>query len=305
MAERDSRLPTIPDRAAYLLYKVFAAVVGVLPRGTALVAGRGVGLLTFWLDGKHRTIALDNLSQALGGKRPAAERRRIARRSFMNFVQSVFDSLKTAGWSREKLLSIMDIEGLPRFQAAHDAGRGVLLFTAHFGNWEMIVPPSSLVAPYHVIARAVDNPLINEDVVRARTRHGATVVNKLGAGRPVIRALGRGDTVGILIDQNVLRREAVFVDFFGKPAATTPALAHFHIRTGAVLLPMFCEPTRRKRYRVRFETPVEIPLSGRTEDDVLKITRVCTKIIEDNILRDPALWLWVHKRWQSRPVNER
>jgi lauroyl/myristoyl acyltransferase len=68
---------------------------------------------------------------------------------------------------------------------------------------------------------------------------------------------------------------------------------------------MFCEPTAQKRYRVRFEAPLEIPLSGRPEDDVLKITRICTKIIEDNILRDPALWLWVHKRWQSRPFHER
>jgi len=305
MAERETGLPSVADRAGYLLYKVFSSLVAVLPRKFVLAAGRGLGHLTFWLDGRHRTIALDNLGQALGATWPAAERRRIARRSFMNFVQSVFDSLKTARWSREKLLSFMDIEGLSHFQAAHSAGRGVLLFTAHFGNWEMIVPPSSLVAPYHVIARAVDNSLINTDVVRARTRHGATVINKLGAGRPVFRALGRGETVGILIDQNVLRREAVFVDFFGKPAATTPALAYFHLRTGAAILPMFCEPTAQKRYRVRFEAPLEIPLSGRTEDDVLKITRICTKIIEDNILRDPALWLWVHKRWQSRPFNER
>jgi KDO2-lipid IV(A) lauroyltransferase len=196
MAERETRFPTVADRASYLLYKVFVSLTAVLPRNFVLAAGRGVGNLTFWLDGRHRTIALDNLAQALGATRNAAERRRIARRSFMNFVQSVFDSLKTAGWSREKILSYMDIEGLSHFQAAHAAGRGVLLFTAHFGNWEMIVPPSSLVAPYHVIARAVDNPLINTDVVRARTPDRSKCPPPGGGVRRFLRQAG-GDHPGL------------------------------------------------------------------------------------------------------------
>ena len=116
--------------------------------------------------------------------------------------------------------------------------------------------------------------------------------------------MARKEAVGILIDQNVLRREAVFVDFFGKQAATTPALAFFHLRTGAPIVPMYCLPSPGNRYRFRFEPPVEIALSGEESEDVLKITAVCTKMIEHVIRRQPELWLWIHKRWQSRPLNE-
>jgi len=305
MPERGVPPATGLDRAVYAATRIFALFISVLPRPVVLKAGSGLGALVFVLDGKHRAIALRNLARALGRSSSPGERRRIARRSFMNFVRSLVDALKTAGWSRERVLAMIEIEGREHLENAHARGRGVLLFTAHFGNWEMVVPPSSAVAPFHVIARALDNPLIERDLLRARVRHGAVVVNKLGAGRPILRALDRGETVGILIDQNVLRREAVFVDFFGVPAATTPALAVFHIRTGAPILPMFCRPAPGAGYRMRFGPPVDVPLSGDETADVLKITGVCTKMIEDEIRKNPALWLWVHKRWRSRPLHER
>jgi len=305
MPERAPHPPTASDYAAYWLYKAFVRFIAALPRDFVLSAARRLGSLLFYLDGKHRNIALDNLERAFGKSMTANKRRNIALRSFQNFAQSILDSLKTSGWSRERLLSVIDIEGRENLERAQAKGRGVLLFTAHFGNWEIIVPTSSSIVPFHVIARPLENPLIDRDIFLARTRHGATIINKLGAGRPVFRALGRGDAVGILIDQNVLRREAVFVDFFTTPAATTPALAVFHIRTGAAILPMFCLTTAGNRYRMRFDPPLEIPLSGTDEEDVLKITRICTKIIEREIQENPALWLWIHKRWQSRPSHER
>lgn len=291
--------------ASYLLFRQFAAFVGLLPRGWVLAWGRAIGVLACALDAKHRRIALDNLARALGTSMSAKERRTTARRSFANFVQALFDALKTARWDRRRLMTLFDVEGAEHLDRAAAAGRGVLLFTAHYGNWEMVIPPIAERIPFHILARAMDNPLIDRHVVKARTRRGADIINKLGAGRPILRALTRKEAVAILIDLNVLRREAVFVDFFGTPAATTPALAYFHIRTGAPLLPMFCVYAPGGRYRMTFGPPLDIPLSGNETEDVLKITGVCTKMIEETIRRNPEPWFWVHKRWQSRPLNEK
>jgi KDO2-lipid IV(A) lauroyltransferase len=305
VAERPAGPSSIADRAGHILYRLFALLLSGLPRRAVLTFGEGLGLLGFWLDGRHRRIALDNLDQAFGRERSAVERRTIARRSFRTFGRNILETVRVSGWSQARVLGLIEVEGRERLERAHAAGLGVLLFSAHFGNWEMIVPPVSTVAPYHIIARALDNPLIDRDVVAARTRHGAAIINKLGAGRPVLRALGRGDVVGILIDQNVLRREAVFVDFFGRPAATTPALAVLHLRTGAPIVPMIVDLLPAGRYRVRFGPPVEIAPTGDEHRDVLIITGICTKMIEAEIRRLPEAWLWVHKRWQSRPPDER
>lgn len=306
MTEQKAAGATIGTIGAYGFYLVFSRALGVLPRGFVLAAGAAIGRLIYFLDARHRRIALANLARAFGGSRSVAERNRIALRSFANFGRSVFDALKTAGWTPRRLMSIIDVEGYEHLDEAARAGRGVLLFTGHYGNWEMVIPPFAGRIPFHIIARPLDNPLIDRDFLKARGRRGGTIVNKFGAGRPILRALGRKEAVGILIDQNVLRREAVFVDFFGKPAATTPALAVFHLRTGAPILPMVCLPAPGNRYAFRIGPPVLIPpLSGRESDDVLKITQICTKMIEETIRRNPSLWLWVHKRWQSRPLDEK
>ncbi len=305
MSDRLPEPPAVGMYVSYELYKIFASLIAVLPRGLVLALGQAIGSLVYYLDAKHRGIALANLARALGGSLSPDERRRTARRSFANFVQSVFDTLRTAAWSPTRLMTIIDVQGGEHLEKAAAGGRGILLFTAHYGNWEMVVPPVARRVPFHVIARALDNPLVDRDLEKARIRKGAMVVNKFGAGRPILRALARKSAVGILIDQNVLRREAVFVDFFGIPAATTPALAVFHLRTGAPILPMFCEPSPGNRYLMRFGPPVEAPLSGDETADVLKITGICTKMIEETIRRNPAFWLWVHKRWQSRPYDEK
>ncbi len=304
MAEKAARPASVGTVVSYLLYKAFGSFVGLLPRGLVLAWGRATGRLAYFLDTRHRRIAMANLIQAFGTAISPVERSRIALRSYVNFVQTLFDGLKTASWSQARLMTLFDVDGGEHLDRAAAGGRGVLLFTAHFGNWEMIIPPIADRMKFLIIARALDNPLIDRDVEAARTRRGATIINKFGAGRPVLRALARKEAVGILIDQNVLRREAVFVDFFGKTAATTPALAYFHLRTGAPIVPMSCLPAPGNRYLFRFEPPVDFSLSGSEEEDVLKITAVCTKMIEETIRRHPEFWLWVHKRWQSRPLNE-
>ncbi len=119
----------------------------------------------------------------------------------------------------------------------------------------------------------------------------------------VLQALRRNEAVAILMDQNVLRSQAVFVDFFGRPAATTPAVGSFSARARSPLLPIFCYPTAAFSYDIKIGPPVEVALSGNLEEDVLKITRHCTKMIESEIRHNPSLWFWFHNRWKTRPPN--
>ncbi|MBM3295878.1 MAG: hypothetical protein FJY82_15390 [Candidatus Aminicenantes bacterium] len=304
MAEA-GRPPTWGQWTAFWAYRAFAFLLAVIHRRTALALGDAVGRLAFRLDGRRRRIALDNLALAFSQTTTAAERRTIARKSFRNFGRVVFDTLALSRRPREYALGLVDVEGQGHLEAALAPGRGVLVFTAHYGNWEIGCGPISGTAPFGVIARPLDNPLIDRSLVLARERLGVRVIPKTGAGRHILRALGRNEIIGLLIDQNVLRREAVFVDFFGRLAGTTPALAAFHLKTGAPLLPLFIDPLPAGRYRLRLLEPLVFPPTGPAREDVLKITGICTKMIEREIRDRPEAWLWFHKRWQSRPVDER
>ena len=292
------------DALGFAVYKTVSTIFSVLPRRLCLAAGGGLGRLAFRLDRRHREIALSNLALAFGRERTPAEMTAVARESFVRFGRVLADILKMARYSRAKVLGLVTTEGRENLEAALAKGKGALIFTAHFGNWEVANAVVSEVGPFRVIARALDNPYLEKDLFRFRTRLGSDVINKFGASRPILQALGRNEIVAILIDQNVLRSQAVFVDFFGKAAATTPGLAAFHLKTEAPLVPLFVDPAPGNRYRLRILPPLEFLSRGRRDEDVLKITQICTKMIEHEIRRTPEQWLWIHRRWNTRPAEE-
>jgi KDO2-lipid IV(A) lauroyltransferase len=162
----------------------------------------------------------------------------------------------------------------------------------------------SRIGTLNVVARPLDNPLVERELVLFRTTLGARIISKFQAVRPILQALRRNEIVAILIDQNVLRSQAVFVDFFGLPAATTPSLASFYLRARSPLIPVFCHSGPDSSYLVRIGPPVESELSGDLDRDVLKITQACTKMIEAEIRTDPGSWFWFHNRWKTRPKAE-
>lgn len=287
----------------FMTFKVFRGAVRVLPRPLCLAMGRGLGGLAYALDARHRRLAKSNLWTAFGRSLNDRARNRTALASFLHFGATLFDILKLAGLGPEEVSGRISIEGLGHLQAALREGKGALLFTAHFGNWEVGSVPISRMGHLKVVARPLDNALLERELAAVRAELGAEVIYKTWASRPILHALRRNEMVAILIDQNVLRSQAVFVDFFGKPAATTPALAAFHLRTGAPLLPVFCTPGPPLGYRLMIHPPVRIRPEGDYGRDVLKITQACTKIIEGEIRKQPGLWLWFHNRWKSRPVG--
>lgn len=288
----------------FLIFQAVSAVLFLMPRRLCLGLGRVVGLLFFHLDARHRRIALGNLEVAFGRDRPARERYAIARESFVHFSRVLLDILKISTWSAPRIGSLLDVEGRENLDRAAGQGRGVLVFTGHFGNWEMLAWPLSRRSPLWAITRFLDNASLERRLAGLRTRLGVRIIYKDRAARQVLQVLREGQTVIIVIDQNVLRVQAVFVDFFGKLAGTTPALAAFHLRSGAPIVPAFCYPCANGRYRVRIAPAVQVAPSGKHDEDVLKITQTCTKIIESQIRQFPEGWLWFHDRWRSRPAGE-
>lgn len=288
----------------YVFFRAMKSVFFVLPRPLCLAAGRAFGGLVFYLDGRHRRIALANLETAFMSDRPYADRRAIALRSFRHFGAVMADVLKLMSSHRLPENSITAVEGEEYVAAALGRGKGAIIFTAHFGNWELGISYFSRLGRLNVVARALDNKLLETELAGLRRALGARVIDKKLAAKPVLQALRRGEMVAILIDQNVLRSEAVFVPFFGKAAATTPAVGAFCLRTGTPVLPAFAYPVSKTAYRLKFLEPLEFEPGGDVRRDVLKITEICTNIIENEIRRNPGYWLWFHDRWRTRPVEE-
>jgi KDO2-lipid IV(A) lauroyltransferase len=286
----------------YLTFKAFRGLVRTLPRPLCLALGRGLGSLAYALDGRHRRLALDNLRTAFGDGLNERGRKRTARASFRHFGATLFDIFKLASRGPDAVAARVSVEGAEHLRSALREGKGALLFTAHFGNWEVGSVPISRLGRLSVVARALDNALLERELAAVRARLGAEVIYKTTAARPILHALRRNEIVAILMDQNVLREQAVFVDFFGKAAATTPAPATFHLRTGAPLIPAFCVPAPGRGYRLTIHPPLRFEAGDDAERDVLKLTQVCTKMIEGEIRERPGLWLWFHNRWKSRPA---
>ncbi len=288
----------------FSLFRLLGGVVFFLPRRLCLLMGAALGTLLFYADKKHRRLALSNLDRAFGPRLSPDLRRRIARDSFKHFGQMIAANLKWMHLGESRREELLAVEGENNIRRALEEGKGVLLFSAHLGNWEIASSVISKIGRLSVVARPLDNRLLEKELVRFRNSLGARVISKFQAARPIIRSLRQNEIVAILIDQNVLRSQAVFVDFFGIPAATTPSLASFHLRARSPILPIFCYLTPSLSYRVKIGEPLQVELSGDSKQDVLKITQSSTKMIEAEIRDHISDWLWFHNRWKTRPEGE-
>ena len=280
------------------LVRAVTAVVSRLSMSAVRSCGHAFGRLMFWLDGFHRRIALENLAHAFPS-RAVAERRALAKAMFAHFGGLVFELLKFGTLTREQMSALMDVEGLERIQAAHAKGKGVFYVTGHFGYWEM----QAITHPFHsptiaVMARPLDNPRLHELLERLRTMTGNRVLYRQGALRRVLRELTDNNGVAMLIDQHLHTPEAVRVDYFGRPAATTSAVAALALRTGAAVIPVFALPLPGGRYRFVYEHPVEPPPPD-SPDPIQEFTQRCTDVLEMYVRRHPELWLWMHRRWRD------
>jgi KDO2-lipid IV(A) lauroyltransferase len=208
----------------------------------------------------------------------------------------------------EELEPRFELEGLERFEEARRRGKGVILVAAHFGNWELhAVAHGYRLGKIHLVAREQDNPYLNRWLEKIRGISGNEVVYKSRALSQMRKLMREGGTVAIVTDQNVHLQDAVFVDFFGRLAATTPVASWFALKTGAALVPVFCYPIASGRYRAVYEGPVDIePYRNMDRDAALAaLTQKLASVQETHIRNAPDRWLWMHRRWRTRPPEEK
>jgi KDO2-lipid IV(A) lauroyltransferase len=269
------------------------------PHARAARRGAALGRWLWRLDRRHRQVAEANLALAFPDL-PSRWHRDTARASYEQMGRTAMEMLWSPRLASTPLDSIALDDQVGRLLEAVRSGTGALLVSAHFGNWELIaVALAQLGVPLVSVARPLDDPGLERILLRLRTRTGAEVLPKQNAVRGALRALAEGKVVAVLNDQNTLRREAVFVPFFGRLAATSPLVAHLHLRSGAPIFPGFAVPDG-ERYRVRIEPQLDAVAGARSEA-VVEITAAITRTIEAQVRQQPGAWLWMHDRWRERP----
>jgi KDO2-lipid IV(A) lauroyltransferase len=276
-----------------------------LPRPLAAATGRGLGRLAYRVRGRLQRTGLRNLELAFP-ELSAAERARILRGCFINLGRLLGEVSHFPRATPESLQRIIECEGLENLEAAQARGRGVILFTGHLGAWELSsFALSAFGYPVNFLVRRIDNPRVEQLIEKMRTRFGNRSIDKRSAARQMLRTLHAGQTLGILVDLNTQPHEGIFVDFFGIPASTTVGLASIALRTEASILPTFVPwDEKRQRFLLRIDPPLEITPTGDEREDVRQLTAQFTSVVEKYVRRYPDQWLWIHKRWNTRPNGE-
>jgi len=293
-------------RLEYALAWLLIRGISILPRPVARAAGIGLGQLVYLLHGKLRRVGMRNLQLAFPQK-SAHERRRILRGEFTSLGRQLAEVCLFPSYTRENVTKIVVYDGFENFERAEARGKGVIYLTAHLGGWELSAFSHSIQGhPLHVVMRSMDNPFLDRFITHLRTMHGNRAVDKDNFVRGLLSAMKAGETVGILMDTNMTPPQGVFVDFFGIPACTASGLARIALRTDAAVVPGFTIWDRElRKYRLRFDPALALIRTGDEEADIVANTALFTKVIEEYVRRYPDQWLWVHRRWKTRPAGEK
>lgn len=281
--------------------KAVSFILGHIPRPVAYGLGSQLGLLASHILKRHRKTALENLERALGESLTRAERERLVKRLFKNLGVMFFEFNRMAWLKRAEVDKFIEFKGLDRIEKALQKGKGVILLTAHYGNWELLHAALGHKGySLELVVRKLDSPFFEKFVRWVRTRSGINIVYKVKAMLPLVRRLNSNAVAMILADQNTVKQEGFFVDFFGVPASTNKGPALLAQKTGAPVLPVFIVRDGM-RHTVEVWEELELANTGDKERDAQENTATFTKAIEKAIRLHPDQWFWVHRRWKTRP----
>jgi Kdo2-lipid IVA lauroyltransferase/acyltransferase len=291
------------QRATASLAGFMGRAAGRLPPGAGRRLGRGLGELAYWALPGRRRVALDNLARAFGARLGPAERRALARANFRHLGETTLECCRLFFGPAGAMQARVRLEGVEHVKAALAEGRGALYLTAHFGNWELLAACHARAGlpPLNVVIRPLDNPFLDALVSQGRERGEVSLITKRAAVKGVQAALGRGECVGILLDQNA-GRQGVFVPFFGEAASTSRSLAVLALKTGAPVVPAFIHRLPDGDHVITLEPPLALWRTGQRDQDVLRNTARFTEVIERRVRTYPEQWFWVHRRWKTRPA---
>lgn len=290
-----------------LAVRSILAAVGFFSYETSLKIGAAIGRSFIKFFPRFAKTAERNLEIAFPGISPE-EKKRIVTGTFESLGRHLGFVSQFGQFERADIHKRVEVVGkTEHFDPARQTGRGILFFTGHFGSWEVfnLLPPA-FGYEMNILVRRIDNELVENHVDALRTKFGSVTLGKREAGRKMYRLLENGKLLGILADLNAQLHDGVFVDFFGVPAATTASIAKLALKTDAIILPAFAVwEEEKQKYVVYLEPPVEFEKTGDPEKDILEVTRKITATVEKYVRRYPEQWLWIHKRWQTRPKGEK
>jgi KDO2-lipid IV(A) lauroyltransferase len=291
----------------YALARAILSGLGVLPRPLAIAVGLSIGRLAYLLPGNLRRTGRRNLEIAFP-EMPEPDRKRLLRGCYSSLGRLLGEFSQLPHTTPEKLRKLIEYDevGLAHLREAEKNKRGVIFLTGHLGAWELhSFGWSALEYPLSFLVRPLDNPRIEEMIEGVRTRFGNRAIDKQSAARQSLRVLREGGTLGILSDLNTQTREGVFVPFFGKLACTTAGIATLALKTDAVVIPTCAVWDRkRKRYFFHGDPPVELVRTGDHAKDIEVNTARFAAAVERLVRLYPDQWLWIHKRWKTRPPGE-
>ena len=299
-AERGVR-DAVEYAAALALLKSF----GWMPRFAAYPAAEIVAALGFRLADRQRRAGVRNLKMAMPHL-DDAERHAVLRGAFSSLGRLLVEFSHFPKLNKNNIADHVVYDGFEHYESAVQRGKGVIFLTGHFGAWELSCFAHSLYGhPMKFVVREIDNRKVETLIESYRGLAGNTPIDKRNASRDILKALRNNETVGILVDQNTTRDEGVFAGFFGIPAATTPAIATLALRTGATVVPGFLIWDRKTRkHRLHFDPPMELIRTDDATRDIVENTRAFNAVLEKMIRLYPDQWLWIHRRWKTRPEGE-
>lgn len=295
----------LQTRLEYALARLVFTGLGIMPRSVSVAVGRGLARLAYLLLADLRRTGRRNVEIAFP-ELSQAQKERIVRGCFDSLGRVLGEFPHFQHFTRDQLYNFPHSEGLEHLEAAKTNGRPIVFYTAHLGLWELTsFWVGACWQPFAFLVRRLDNDLIEEMIDKVRRRFGNETLDKMAVSRQALRMLNQGGILGMLPDVNMLAREGVFVDFFGVPASTTSMMAKLALRTNATVIPVYSPwDEQRKKFLLHVEPPITIERSGNDETDVHNLTAAIMASVEKFVRRYPEQWLWIHKRWKTRPPGE-
>jgi len=282
-------------------FNIFQWFVRHTPDFIKFPAIKGLAKLAYLLDSKHKRVAKVNLDLAYEDKLSDDEKYEIIKKCYENMVFNLADFVENQGISKDRLLSKVEFENSEIVEDAKKSGKPIIFMTAHYGNWELLaLAIAAKFGALSIVGRPLDSKVMDEILKRNREQFNIELIPKKGAMRPLIKALKDGRSAGLLVDQNTTDSEGMLIDFFGKKARHTPAVAILAKRMNAIIIPAFIQTNDHNSYTINFYSPLEMKDSGNKDQDILENIQAQADITEQVIRQKPDEWFWFHRRWKNQ-----
>ena len=294
MAKRKPRRVVV-----YALFRIVSFFIYILPLRLGLKLGQCIGRIAFLFLKKQRRIALDNLEFSLCD--PSVQKPLIARQVFENLGKNFVEVMSLSKFNKANIDAYIKCNGFESIEELLKQGKGGIVLSAHFGNWELMAHYFALKGyKVNVVARRVRNNYFERFLGKVRKRHGVNILYRDASAKEVFAILKKNEFIGMMPDQDMTSVSGVFVDFFGRKAYTPNGPAVLNFLTGVPIIPCFMA---RKGFghQILVGQPIELQKTGDRSKDILENTQRYTKVIEDHVRKFPSQWEWFHERWKSQP----